>query len=773
MRIRISGIVQGVGFRPFIYRIASKNNLKGYVVNKGGAEVEIFVEGDDKDIESFLRSLEVEKPPPAFYEEVIVEEETPRGYRDFSILKSIHDKDIRSMIPPDIGVCHYCASEILESGTRFSGYYWNSCAWCGPRYSMMYRTPYDRENTSMARYKLCSDCERDYKDPENLRRFHAQGISCSRCGPRTYVYTSKGEKINIRESEIIDFISREILRGSIVAVKGVGGYHIAALASRDDVVLELRRRKRRPYKPFALMVRDLEVAEKIVFLNDRARELLQSPQKPILVLPKKRSSLVSEYVAPGLSSLGIMLPYTGFQILLMRSIPEGFLIMTSGNSHGRPMCTNLECVLRELSSIVDYIVEHDREIVHRVDDSVIRFTDGEPVFLRRSRGYAPTWIRTSLRIRDLVAVGAELQVAGAVGFDDKIIPTQFIGDLDDPGNLEDLERELKWLLETYDLRPEAVALDMHPGYHSRDIARKISREYNAKLVEVQHHHAHIASLMIEERYELDERAIGIAIDGTGYGVDGGIWGGEILIAGYREFKRVGSLRSFNLPGGDSSAIYPVKTLIALMTGLGYSWDEIHRILNRNRLIESLPHGVQEAEITHVLSSRGMGVKTSSMGRVLDAFSALLGVCSLRTYEGEPPIRLEAEADRAEKVLEEPYIRIFSSDGLLVVDIRDLLEWVLDKIEREERSSIALAILKSLGSSLARIAIDSMRGLRISRNEILVSGGAAVNSYIIRGIREIASEEDVMVRINRSVPPGDGGIGVGQIAVASALLEESS
>ncbi|MEZ0290680.1 MAG: Sua5/YciO/YrdC/YwlC family protein, partial [Sulfolobales archaeon] len=282
---------------------------------------------------------------------------------------------------------------------------------------MMYRTPYDRENTSMRKFTLCSHCEYDYRDPGDIRRFHAQGISCSVCGPKTYVYTSSGERLDVKSENIVNFIARRILEGSIAAVKSVGGYHIASLATRDDVVLELRKRKKRPYKPFALMARDVSVIERFAYLNDRARELLESPERPIVILPKRENSIISEYVAPRLSSVGVMLPYTGFQILLLNQIPEGVLIMTGGNIHGRPMCTDLSRVLSELRDVVDYVVEHERDIIHRVDDSVIRFTDGEPVFLRRSRGYAPTWITSPFRLRELIAVGAELQVAGAISFE--------------------------------------------------------------------------------------------------------------------------------------------------------------------------------------------------------------------------------------------------------------------------------------------------------------------------------------------------------------------
>jgi hydrogenase maturation protein HypF len=770
VKIRLVGIVQGVGFRPFVYRLATRLGLRGYVVNRGGAEVEIFVEGDDDKINRFMMLLEREKPPPALFEEIFIERSSPLNLRDFRILKSVYDRSRRSMIPPDVAICEECTREIKDPSSRFYRYYWNSCAWCGPRFSMIYRTPYDRENTSMRKYLLCEKCRHDYEDPDNIRRFHAEGISCPICGVRTYLYDNRGRKIDLRE-DLVDFISKEILKGSIVAIKGVGGYHIAALASRDDVVLELRRRKKRPQKPFALMAKDLDVVKRLVYLNEKAEKILRSPQRPILILPKRDDAPVSEYVAPELSSLGIMLPYTGFQILLLDKIPDGFLIMTSGNIHGRPMCIDLDCVLRELSEIVDYIVEHDREIVHRVDDSVIRFTDEESVFLRRSRGYAPMWIKTSFDIGEYVAVGAELQVAGAVSFENKIIPTQFIGDLDDPGNLQDLERELRWFIEIYDIKPRAIVMDMHPLYHNRDVAKKLAEIYETRLVEAQHHHAHITSLMIEEGYEPDEMSIGVAIDGTGYGVNGEIWGGEILLSRYDRFVRLGSLRPFNLPGGDSSAEYPVKSLIGMMVLRRYSLEEVIKILKTRDLVKTLPYKEEEAEITYWLSYKKKGVETSSLGRTLDGISALLGVCSIRTYEGEPPIKLESLADRGVYLRNiDLEIPLLYQDDRLMIDASYVIEYLINNFSKNiDTKDLAATILYSIGRAFGEAVIKTVRGYRISRNEILVSGGAAVNTHIIRGIREIARENDLLVKINRKIPPGDGGISVGQIAIASSII----
>lgn len=766
VRIKVVGTVQGVGFRPFVYKLATSLNLNGYVLNLGGSEVEIHVEGERDSVRLFISRLTIEKPPPARIASVEIREIEPQCFESFKILRSSGELSARSSIPPDIAICRDCISEIRTHGSRFYRYPWNSCAWCGPRFSMMYDVPYDRENTAMFRFKLCEECLKDYEHPDSLRRFHAQGISCSKCGPRTLVYESNGKRIDVDNP--VSFVAQKILEGRIVAIKGIGGYHIACLATRDEVVLDLRLRKKRPSQPFALMARDFAVVDKIAIPPQGARELLESPQRPIVVMPKRPGSPVSEHVAPMLSTLGVMLPYTGFQIMLLDMVEDGFLVMTSGNVHGRPMCTNLECIFSELANIVDYVVEHERQIVHRVDDSVMRFTDGVPVLLRRARGFAPEWIETRVELQDGVAVGAELQTAGAVCFEDKVVLTQFIGDVDEPAQLEDLEREIRWFAKVYKLNPKFVALDRHPLYHSRVVAKRLAGELNAELIEVQHHHAHIASVMGEIGLSEGEEVVGIAIDGTGYGDDGGIWGGEILIASYKDYRRVASLEPFILPGGDSSAKYPVKSLISIMASAGYSEDEVVGILNKMGLLKGLPHGLKEAEVVYYLSKSGKGTITTSIGRVLDAFSALLNICTHRSYEGEPPIKLEAVADRGRDLGYTPRLKNFSNR--IIVSVSDMLRWAIDNISGVSEEDMAATILRGLGRALGVAALKSLEGRRNTKQYITVGGGAAVNAHIVRGIKEVLKERNIEVILPRRFPPGDGGIALGQILVASNKLQ---
>ena len=753
INIKVSGVVQGVGFRPFIHRIASKYGLSGYVKNLGGSEVEVRVEGSYLAISSFIKSLLEEKPPPARIEEILIEFDQPDGSKGFSIFPSDSKSELHSMIPPDFSVCEHCLAEVYDPKDRHYRYAFNSCAWCGPRFSIMRGVPYDRENTSMLEFPLCKDCESEYKDPGNLRRFHAQGISCPNCGPRLWLEDSKGNRVEsedpIREAAgLID-------EGKIVAIKGIGGYHIACLATEDSVVLKLRERKRRPSKPFALMALDIETAERYAVIDEVARSLLTCPERPIVLLPKREGSNLSEAIAPGLSTIGIMLPYTALHHMLLSSTKDRILIMTSGNEHNKPMCTTIECARERLSGIVDYFLHHDREIVNRVDDSVIRLTARRVTMLRRSRGYAPMWIRLSVKLqRPVIAFGAELQSSGAVAFDDKVVLTQFIGDTDELENLEYLDRMLKFFSRVYKINPSEAVLvaDKHPNYSSRKLAEIWAKRYGSEIIEVQHHHAHVNSAMVEGRVKPGEEALGIAIDGLGYGDDGTLWGGEVLLSNFSSYVRLGHLRPQPMPGGDRASNYPVRMLIGIMSTF-MSDEEIMRFLEKRGLIRGLPGGEAEAWIA-ISQSRRNSPLISSVGRFLDAISSLLGICFERTYEGEPAMKLEAVASRGELLkMDPPEIR-----GN-VVDTSGFIEKLMGIEGRKE--DIAFTTIYLIGYSLGELASRNLG--RSPHDTVFVSGGAAVNSILVMGIEDALKEVKAKVRLNSMVPAGDGGIALGQAA----------
>ncbi len=760
VKVYISGIVQGVGFRPFIYRLARKYGLKGYVRNLGGSEVEVHIEGTRENIDRFLKDIPREKPPPARIEEIRVKHSVFTGFKTFEIRSSGRGAKLYSMIPPDFGICEHCISEILNPNSRHYRYPFNSCAWCGPRFSIIEKLPYDRENTSMRDFPLCEYCKAEYNDPDNIRRFHIQGISCPICGPKIWLETIDGEKIDAKDP--LSEAAKLINEGYILAIKGLGGFHIASLATDDDIVLELRRRKRRKNKPFALMALDIETASKIVKLSKEAIDLLSSPEKPILLLDEKEDSPVSRFVAPGLDKQGIMLPYTGIHYLLLMETKDKFLIMTSGNMKGKPMCTDIKCAKARLSDIVDFFVFHNRRIVNRVDDSVLRFTDGEVTFLRRSRGYAPAWIHLPFKLeRPIIAFGAELQNVGAIGFDDKVVLTQYIGDTDEIENLDYLKKALRFFIKTYniDLNEAILVSDKHPNYSSVILANRWKAEYRNELLKIQHHVAHVASVMAEKKLGIDSEVIGIAIDGLGYGDDGNIWGGEIFTVTYEKYERVGHLEYHGMPGGDLSVIYPLRMLISILSKK-MDIESIIDLINKFKIGDERTRKYPKLVLRQLEKAK----KTSSMGRVLDSISCLLGICCERTYEGEPAIRLEAAARGGKLINDLLDIPIKKINGKDIVCTSELLVKIINHLDKRRRD-LAYTAQISLGRALGMIARDyaEKKGLEY----IIVSGGAAVNTYIVRGIKEAIVGDDLRLLLPNRVPAGDGGIALGQVAIAGA------
>ncbi|MCD6300508.1 MAG: carbamoyltransferase HypF [Staphylothermus sp.] len=766
LRILIIGLVQGVGFRPFIHRLAYKHNLYGYVKNTGGSEVEVWIEGNNNNVKLFLEDLYKEKPPPAIIEEVIVQEVTPRDYREFKILPSEKKPFMRSNIPPDFAICEECLREILDPRNRRYRYAFNSCAWCGPRFSMMYSVPYDRENTSMRKYVLCEECLNEYNDISNIRRYHAQGISCPRDGPQLSLYNNNWEEVETDNP--IETAARLIDEGNIVAIKGIGGYHIAAKATDDDVVLLLRQRKNRPTKPFAIMGLDIDVLKRIVVIDDDAEKLLKSPQSPILLLPKRDDSPVSKYVSPELSHEGVFIAYTGLHYLLLMNTEDKFLIMTSGNLTGEPMCIDEICAREKLSKIADYFLVHDREIVNRVDDSVLRKTGNEWVFLRRSRGYAPLWIRIKKKLlREYIAFGADLNNCGAVGFDDKIVPTQYIGDLDGISAQNDLIKALNYYIKNYkiNLKNTVVVVDKHPEYHSRRLGESFAKKHGLSIIEVQHHYSHVMGAAADNGLEGD--IIGIAIDGVGWGDDNTIWGGEVFLFNTYRFgySRVGSILQLPVTS-DRDTIYPVRLVVGFLVSKGYNLEEILSLLNKKELIDKLPLGKTEVEAVYKLITNKRFIPASSTGRFLDMVSALLGIAHYRSYEGEPAIRLEAIADYAIKNdLLDMDVKV--ENGLYVLDYSKTILTLLE--DDPEPKTFARSILYSYGYMLGEIVSKVAGGRKISG--IIISGGAAVNNYIVSGIRDRLKENELVVYLPKRIPANDGGISFGQIVVADLYIDQ--
>ena len=756
LNIRVIGLVQGVGFRPFIHRLAYKYNLRGYVINLGGSEVEIHVEGDESKINRFLQELNKNKPPPAIIENLLVSHVSPRGYKVFSIKKS--DKRItrRSAIPPDIGICEDCLREIMDPNNRRYGYPWNSCAWCGPRFSIMYNIPYDRENTSMREFPLCNKCMKEYTDIRDERRYHAQGISCPICGPKTYLLDSEGKLID--SSDPIDDAAKLLEKGHVLAIKGLGGYHIAGLATQSEVVEKIRRIKNRPTQPLALMARDCSIVLKYTVASKEDCDVLKSPRRPILLINKRRETRLPESIAPNVNWLGVMLPYTGLHALILNKIHDGLLIMTSGNRHGFPMCKNLTCLIEQLGGDIDYILDHNRQIVHRTDDSVLRRTRHSLQLLRRSRGYAPYWLKVKKRVPEALALGAELQTAGGISFNDKIVLTQYIGDLDNSLQLRELISEIEWFINQYKLEPSFLALDMHPAYSNRRVAPELAEKYHANIVEVQHHCAHALSLIADRNLDFSDSYPAVIVDGSGYGADRQIWGGEALLVEGGECSRVSHIKYFPLPGGDLAVREPLRSLIGILS-MSLSEDETLNILYKLNKLNIIR--VNKARLVYKIASRSP--LTSSAGRVADAISALLGLSYYRTYEGEPAIVLESallSSNIRPQINGEPPLQ-----GELV-DPFTIIYNILDKLLKNNRiRDVYIEAANGLywiGYLLADKALEK------SRNNLLLSGGAAVNEYIALGAERAARDHNVSLIQHRELPPGDGGIAAGQLLYLSSL-----
>jgi hydrogenase maturation protein HypF len=763
----ISGLVQGVGFRPFIARLAMRHGLTGYVKNVGGSEVEVWIEGSEENIEDFLASLYYERPPVAFIDQVFVSFEEPVGYSAFKIERSGEGVYTRSNIPPDFAICEDCLREVLDPHNRRYMYPFNSCAYCGPRFSMMYRAPYDRENTAMKKYPLCPECSKEYGDPDNTRRYHAQGISCPRDGPKLQLLTRDFEVVETADP--IGETAKLIDEGYIVAVKGVGGYHIAALATDDDVVLELRKRKRRPRKPFAIMGLNVEVLKRLVYIEPRDEEILKSPQAPILLLPKRLDTPVSKYVSPDLSHEGVFIAYTALHYLLLSKTRDKFLIMTSGNVHGEPMCTSEECAKSKLREVVDYYLIHDREIVNRVDDSVLRKTGESYVILRRGRGYAPAWIKIENELNgEYVAFGGDITSAGAVGFEDKIVLTQYVGDLDSLNAQEDLLTFIEFLVKNYHIGERfkpIVAVDMHPRLHSRRLGIRYARERGYPVVEVQHHYAHVLGAAID--LKLSGKVVGVALDGVGWGLDGTIWGAEVLLFDTDKygFKRLATIKQIPITS-DVDVKHPIRLVFGFLASRGYELHEIYRYLDMD--ITSTPLKDAEVEVVYKLVRLGKYTPASSTGRLLDLVAAILNPGIERTYEGEPAIWLEAQAWRGEfRNLD--CFRILSNEELKVLDFDETIDWVISNKHKYGVEAIARSFLYSYGYYLGELVVEAMRGLRV--DHVVASGGAVVNEFIYRGLRDRLAQEQITVYLPRNIPPNDGGLAFGQVVAASLYAKD--
>ena len=753
IKINVTGTVQGVGFRPFIYRTATQNALTGYVRNKGDAGVEILLEGDPKKIEHFIKGMNSKKPPLAKIDQIKKTQLTGKEqHENFAIYKSSNETETQgSIIPPDIAICNQCLKELRNPKDPRYEYFFITCTDCGPRFTIIERLPYDRENTTMREFPLCGFCQKEYNDPKN-RRFHAQTVACPTCGPKPYLTTNKGKQLNVKDP--VREAGKLLSEGNILAIKGYGGFHIASSTTLQAPLLRLRTTKHRREKPFAIMTKNLQTAQKLAEVNTKEQELLTSPARPIVLLNKRQNYPLSQLVTPHLHNIGIMLPYTAMHYMLFDQVPDTSFVMTSANPPNQPIVKDDESALKILGETADYFLFHNRKIARRCDDSVMRVHKNHPVFLRRSRGYAPSPIRLKTKTKHCtIGLGGELNNTSCLLLDDKAFISQHIGDVENIETRTFLQEATSQLQQLTNFKAETVACDLHPKFNTTLLAQEMAETDNLKLVQVQHHHAHAAALMAEHGLE---DLVAITCDGYGYGSDGKAWGGEILhcTANSKEFSRLGHLEPQPLLGGDLASRYPTRLAAAMLKQSGLNPE---RWLIQNS--KKLPHGETESKLILSQLEKGIGsVETTSCGRVLDAIAAILGICYERTYEGEPAMKMESTAILGKDVLQlEPQINGST------LNTSCMIHEVFNNLGKFSIADLAHSTHVYLAKGLAELAIQNanIKGIK----NLGFSGGAACNQILTQTIKETVQKAGLRFFVHESVPAGDGGVSFGQAVVA--------
>lgn len=748
--VRVRGVVQGVGFRPYVYRLARANLLAGWVRN-GECGVEIYLEGDDLGLQTFVHDLKTQSPPAAEIAEIEVQDVVPVGLHDFTIRESQRLDRPTARISPDLPVCDDCLKELFDSTNRRYQYPYINCTNCGPRYTVVLCLPYDRPNTTMQPWPLDEFCEAEYSDPGN-RRFHAQPVACPACGPDYYLH-SRGASAH-GSGESIRQAAELLNQGSILAIKGLGGYHLACDARNPAAVAALRDRKFRKEKPFALMAKDLDVARSLVELSPEAKRLLTSSAHPIVLAPAK---VELDGVAPENDELGVVLPYAPLHYLLFAAGAPEALVMTSANRSSEPIAYEDEDALARLAGIADAFLIGQRPIGRRVDDSVARAGAFGPVILRRSRGYAPGAVAAFPTHRPILALGADLKNAITLVVDGQAFGSQYIGDLEHYDSLRAFRETIQDLISMYEVRPAELLVvhDSHPQYAST--AHALALEVPQRLA-VQHHRAHIASVLAE-RGEWEKRVVGVSFDGTGYGDDGSIWGGEIFVGSVKEgFARVAHLRRAALPGGDAASQYPIQAAAGFLAQLDGLPD-----------LTRAPFDFSERYFAamELISKNVRTFRTTSVGRLFDAAAALLGFTREVTFEGQAAMWLERLARSAPRT--EPYPFPSAGDEL---DFRPLLQSIIqDRLGGRPVAEIARAFQRGLGSGLrdALSAICQSRGL----DTIVLSGGVFQNELLLEDLKDLLDADAVKIWTNHAVPPNDGGISLGQAAMAAFARFETT
>jgi len=754
-RIKVNGVVQGVGFRPFVYRMAREHGVTGWVRNTSG-NVEIEVEGEGRSVDSFVAALKSKAPPLARIDHIDIASCPPRGYDKFEIRESLGKAGEYQLVSPDIATCDDCRREIFDPDDRRYRYPFTNCTNCGPRFTIIDDIPYDRANTTMREFRMCKLCQREYDDPLN-RRFHAQPNACPACGPRLWLVDSGGKPAACDDAIAA---SAQLLRsGKILALRGLGGFQLACDATNAKAVKLLRKRKRRPSKPFAVMFSSLEDIEKHCFVSDEEKALLQSPAAPIVLLKWKRGeSNVAPDIAEKLNYLGAMLPYTPLHHLLMSDagIP---LVMTSGNLSEEPIAKDNDEALHRLGGIADYFLLHDRDIYARYDDSVC-IVEREPQLVRRARDYAPYPVKLGVEAKQILACGAELKNTFCLTRGRHAFISQHIGDMENAETLEHFENTVELYKKLFRVEPEAIACDMHPGYLATKYAHRVAESSGTRLITVQHHHAHIVSCMADN--SVKSQVIGVALDGTGYGADGAVWGGEFLVAEPGRFERIGHLEYVPLLGGEAAIKKPYRM------ALSYIWST----LGQDFPLDKLPLGKLGSSELNLLKQqlkRGLNCPpTSSAGRLFDAVSAIAGVCTEISYEAQAAIELEMVAEGERRSVKLYPFEIVEQDGMKIIKLAKLIAAIAKDVRDSVPASRVSLRFHSTVAQIVRemcLSISKDVGIKV----VALSGGVFQNRLLTRLVVEALETDGFKVLTHRDVPCNDGCISLGQAVIANFVL----
>ncbi|EGU4502657.1 carbamoyltransferase HypF [Salmonella enterica] len=762
-QIRVNGVVQGVGFRPFVHKTALINGLFGWVLNDSQG-VLIVVQGRIDNYNNFKRQLLVDKPPMAkivSFVETSLETDSIK-YTSFIIKESLNKLNTTTLVPPDSNVCPDCIREMFDRTNRRYSYPFINCTNCGPRFSLIKDMPYDRKNTTMSSFSMCQTCLAEYQDVTD-RRYHAQPNACPDCGPRAWLADTTGQEI-LHPEPLAQ--ARLMLRdGKILAVKSLGGFHLSVDATQENVIKLLRQRKRRDDKPFAIMVKDIATVRHFCEVSTEEEHYLQSHQRPIVILKKRSDCSLPDAIAPASPSLGIMLPSAPLHYLLLDDDALPALVMTSANRSGNPIVFRNEDAVLELGQIADVFLLHNRDIHTRVDDSLVRLVptrDGETLttFIRRSRGYAPYPVNVGQTLRPIMAVGAELKTTLALSKDEQVYLSQHIGDLKNDKAFDAHELCGKTLGHLLDIQPIAWAADMHPQFRS---TRQIEENSKFPLYRVQHHHAHMASCMAENG--LQGLTIGVVFDGTGYGDDGTIWGGEFLLGDYKSTHRIASLYPFGLPGGDKAVKEPYRVALSL---LFETFGDNARHLPLPFLSE-LP--TDQINVLMTMLSRGINtVKTSSMGRLFDGLSALIGVRSKIEYEAQAAIELEGVLNRDLSGADIFAYDFVCTPGMIQLDYRPMIAEIVDCIIKGSQDAAHLS--RRFHSTIVAATLKLCQRLSETYNtkQFVLSGGVFMNEYLLANTYTALKKSGFSTFVQQQVPANDGGIALGQLMVANAQME---